>query len=115
MTSYGHKEKPNYCSCCFQQSQKLYLVQSKYIQCVSLIFLSFSRLETSEDDVFTESRKNSLSEPINNCPHVTVSVTNETSEDLISKENPKIDPEDLDVTDTLDIDPAAYQGKSLFK
>ena len=70
----------------------------------------FKSLEASEEDVFHESRKNSLSEPINNFPQVTVSVTNETSEDIVSKEHPKIDPEDLDVTDTLDIDPAVYQG-----
>ena len=67
-------------------------------------------LESPEDSVFNESRKNSLSEPKNSCPHVTVSVTNETSEDIVSKEPPKIDTEDLDVTDTLDIDPASYQG-----
>ena len=45
---------------------------------------------------------------------MTVSVTNETSEDIVSKEHPKIDTEDLDVTDTLDIDPASYQGTFLF-
>ena len=77
-----------------------------------LQFYPFFSLETSEDVVFNESRKNSLSEPINSCPHVTVSVTNETNEDLVSKEHPKLDPDDLDVTNTLDIDPAAYQGKS---
>jgi hypothetical protein len=71
-------------------------------------------LEASEDTCYNESRKDSTSEPFNTCPLVTVSVTDETNEDLIvSKEKSKIDQDELDNTNTLDIDPASYEGKAL--
>ena len=71
-------------------------------------------LEASEDVCYNESRKDSTSELLNTCPLVTVSVTDETNVDLIvSKEKSKIDQEELDNTNTLDIDPASYEGKAL--
>ena len=72
-------------------------------------------LEASEDTCYNESRKDSTSEAFNTCPLVTVSVTNETNEDLIvCKENSKIDQDELDNTNILDIDPSSYEGKALF-
>ena len=53
-----------------------------------------------------------MSDQLNSCPLVTVSVTNE--EMVSSKENLKIDQDDLDATNTLDIDPASYEGNTLF-
>ena len=71
-------------------------------------------LEASEDVCYNESRKDSTSELLNTCPLVTVSVTDETNEDLIvSKEKSKIDQDELDNTNTLDIDPSSYEGKAL--
>jgi len=73
--------------------------------------LQRENLEASEDVCYNESRKDSTSELLNTCPLVTVSVTDETNEDLIvSKEKSKIDQEELDNTNTLDIDPASYEG-----
>ena len=82
----------------------------------TLIYISLysCSLEASEDICYNESRKDSTSEPFNTCPLVTVSVTDETNEDLIvSKEKSKIDQDELDNTNTLDIDPASYEGKEL--
>ena len=74
-------------------------------------FCLFFSLEASEDVFYNEAQKDSSPEPIHSCPQVTVSVTNESNED--SKEQPNIDQENIEATDTLDIDPGAYEGKGV--
>ena len=82
-------------------------------QLIGTITLSCFSLEASEDVFYNESGKDSSPEPIHNCPQVTVSVTNESNDD--SKEQPNIDQEKIEDTDTLDIDPGAYEGKTVAK
>ena len=82
-------------------------------QLIGTITLSCFSLEASEDVFYNESGKDSSPEPIHNCPQVTVSVTNESNDD--SKEQPNVDQEKIEDTDTLDIDPTRVLLVSLNK